>query len=120
MMSRLQLVLEVFSLVFKLTELTTKLLHLSIIPSFFNECIGVIKFLKLSNLESNFFLLSDDLLLHLFSFNINFISSFPLVSNLLIQSGSHVLQLILKHTNSLLCEISLLLVVILSVCELVI
>ena len=119
-MSGLQLVLEIFSLVLQLIEFSVKLLHLSIISSFLDESISVIKLLKLGCLESYLFFLTNDLLLQFFGLNINLVGSFTLISDLLVQSGGHVLQLLLEHTNSFFSKLSLLLKVVLSVGKLII
>lgn len=64
--------------------------------------------------------MTNDLLLQFFGLNINLVGSFTLISDLLIQSGGHVLQLLLEHTNSFFSKLSLLLKVVLSVGKLII
>lgn len=118
--SGLQLVLEVFSLVLKLIQFARELFNLSVITGFLYKCVCVIQFLELSGLQSYLLLLASDLLLQLFGLDIDFRGPFSLVSDLLGESGGHVLQLVLEHANSLLCKLCLLFEQVVSVSQLVI
>jgi hypothetical protein len=54
----------------------------------------------LTSLDSNLILLPGYLHLELLALNVDLIGSISLVFNLLVQSGCHVLQFVLKHSNS--------------------
>ena len=101
-MGGLELHLELSPLFLKVIKLSVEFFNLSVVTSFLDALITIIDLFKLTHLDGDLILLPYNFHLELLGLDFNLVGSIGLLLNLLVKSAGHVLELVLKHGNSLL------------------